>query len=71
MDEWSDDFADVFSNRLVKVLDILEKHPFIGMVTQQFTTIRKIAIDKKYTLYYLVLGQEVVVVNVLFNHRKN
>ena len=40
------------------------------MVTQEFTSIRRIAIKRQYSLYYLVLKDEVVVINILNNKRQ-
>ena len=69
MDEWSDDFAEKFSDQLFKVLNLLEKHPFIGMATPEFNSVRQIAITRQYNLYYMVLRDEVIVVNLLNNKK--
>ncbi|TAE38262.1 MAG: type II toxin-antitoxin system RelE/ParE family toxin [Runella slithyformis] len=70
MEEWSDTFAETFSEKLFKVLNLLENHPYIGMTTDEFSSIRSIAVTRQYALYYMVLRNEVVIVNLLNNKNK-
>jgi plasmid stabilization system protein ParE len=70
LDEWADSFAEIFSEQLFQTLNLLETHPYLGAVTEDFTSIRRIAINKQYSLYYLVLKDEIVVANILNNSRK-
>ena len=70
IDEWADDFAEKFSNQISKTLELLEVHPLLGMTTSDFSSIRKIAINRKYILYYMVVNQQIIVVNIYQNSRE-
>lgn len=69
MDEWADNFAKIFSEQIFKTLNLLEKHPYLGVVTYEFSSIRRIAITRKYGLYYTVLRKEIIVLNLLSNKK--
>ncbi len=70
LDEWADSFAEVFSEQLFQTLNLLELNAYLGMATQEFTSIKRIAINRQYSFYYLVLKDEVVVINILNNKRQ-
>jgi addiction module RelE/StbE family toxin len=69
-DEWADAFAEEFAELLNKKLELLQSHPLMGMQNEQFSSLRQISITKKYTLYYLALREEIIVVNLLHVNRK-
>lgn len=69
MDEWADNFAEMFSDQLFKTLNLLENHPYIGMATNEFSSIRRISVTRQYGLYYMVLRDEIVIVNLLNNKK--
>ena len=69
MDQWADDFADKFGEQVLKTISLIEKHPYIGMETESLSSIRKIAVNQHYTLYYLVVRQEIIICNLYQNSR--
>lgn len=69
LDDWADDFAEKFGEQVNKALSLLETYPFLGVVTNEFSSVRKIAINRQYSLYYIVLRQQIVIVNLYQNSR--
>lgn len=69
-DEWADAFAEEFATQLNKKLELIQQHPLMGVQNEQFSSVRQISVTKKYTLYYLALREEIIVVNLLHVNRK-
>ncbi|MCY7350143.1 MAG: type II toxin-antitoxin system RelE/ParE family toxin [Cytophagaceae bacterium] len=68
--EWGNTFAEEFTERVSKQLELIENHLFIGKQNEQFSSIRQLPVTKNYILYYLVLHEEIIIVNLLHTNRK-
>jgi plasmid stabilization system protein ParE len=65
LDEWSDTFAEKFSEEVKKKLWLLSEQPYVGAQSSDLSSVRSVSVTRRYKLYYLILRDEVVIVNLL------
>ena len=70
LDNWSDEVAEKFNDALFGKLQSLERNPFIGIASRQVISLRKLLIVPQSYLYYTVIKDQIVVMNIV-DTRKN
>ncbi len=66
-DEFGADSAEKFTDELQTRLQYLEKFPFIGRQHSSLSAVRQLVISKHQMLFYTVLEDSVIVLNVIDN----
>lgn len=69
LDTFGFNVADRFTDIVADKLRILEKMPFIGRRLDTLTAVRKLPLQPYNMVYYLVVGQQVIVLNILDSRR--
>ena len=67
LDNWSFDVADKFTTQLDDSLQLLKKHPMLEMRIGRIRTVRKISLPPHYSLCYIYINNQVIVLNKLDN----
>ncbi|TAF02472.1 MAG: type II toxin-antitoxin system RelE/ParE family toxin [Runella slithyformis] len=72
LDEWGDAAADKFSEQVLQVSNILEKHPFAGQRNTWIESVRELPVKPYYLVHYTVLEtlKIVYVLNLIDSRRK-
>ena len=72
LDEWGDSVADRFSNQMVQVGSILEKHPFAGQGDERISAVREMPVKPYYMIHYTVINplKIIYILNVIDSRRK-
>ena len=61
--------ADRFTDTINDKLRILEKMPFIGRQLDSLTAVRKLPLQPYNMIYYAVIAQQVIILNILDSRR--
>ena len=69
-DTWSYKVAARFTDRLFNDLTILESMPYVGKSHSQMSAVRELVIDSHYVLFYAVVRNEVILLNLVSTKRK-
>src|SRR5450755_3703465 len=62
--EWNENTASEFLNRLDKRIESLKEHPFIGKASATKPEVRAILITKHNKLYYKLSNNKVIIMNL-------
>jgi plasmid stabilization system protein ParE len=68
--EWSESFAERFSEEVSRKIDLLTEQPFMGKATDLLSSVRFISINRQYTLYYVVLDDSIWIANLIHANKK-
>ncbi len=63
------DIADRFTDLIADKLRILEQMPFIGRRLDDLTAVRKLPLQPYNTIYYAVVGEQIIILNILDSRR--
>lgn len=63
--EVADQFTDLIADKLL----ILEQMPFIGRRLDDLTAVRKLPLQPYNIIYYAVVGEQVIILNILDSRR--
>jgi addiction module RelE/StbE family toxin len=69
LDKSNDDAAERFTNILFKDLTILESMPYIGRPHSKMSAVRELVTSSRYILFYTVLRQEIILLNIINTNR--
>jgi len=70
-DKWSFEIADKFTNQLDDSLQLLKQHPLLGMRIGRMRTVRKLSLPPHYSLCYIYINNQVIVLNILDNRTES
>ena len=70
LDKWSFDIADKFTTHVDEILDLLKLHNDLGMALDRLTSLRKIAIQPHFTLFYSNTEDKILILNILDNRSR-
>lgn len=68
--EWSQQIAEKFVTIFYQKVDLVAAFPFVGVASSKDKSIRKILITKQNALYYQLIGNRIVLLNI-FDTRQN
>lgn len=71
LDAFGFDTADRFTDSIAVKLRILEKMPLIGRRLDTLTAVRKLPLQPYNTIYYSVVDQQVIILNILDSRRNS
>ena len=69
LDAFTFDVADRFTDLIANKLRILEQMPFIGRRLDDMTSVRKLPLQPYNIIYYAVVGDQVIILNILDSRR--
>ncbi|MCY7351640.1 MAG: type II toxin-antitoxin system RelE/ParE family toxin [Cytophagaceae bacterium] len=69
MNAGGDGAADRFAEAIFKKTTLLERNPYIGVRSEFITSLRRLLVDDRYALFYTVLRNEVIVLNLADTRR--
>jgi plasmid stabilization system protein ParE len=70
LEKWSFEAADEFTNKIIDRLELLEMNPYLGTSHPEITSLRKLLIPPYNYLYYTVVNQSVILLNIVDTRRK-
>ena len=69
LDAFSFEVADRFTDLIANKLRILEQMPFVGRRLDDLTSVRKLPLQPHNIIYYAVVGDQVIILNILDSRR--
>jgi plasmid stabilization system protein ParE len=69
-DEWGFSVADVFYNKIILRLNVIQQHPHYGRPSKKRPEIRRSLLGRYNIIYYRIQSNTIVVVN-LINAKRN
>ncbi|MDX2001346.1 MAG: type II toxin-antitoxin system RelE/ParE family toxin [Chitinophagales bacterium] len=69
-EQWSAKTAQDFVDNLWGKIEILSMHPYLGKQSESDETVRRLLITKHNTLYYTLLEDTIIVLEI-FDNRQN
>lgn len=72
LEVWGDKTADRFSDYLLEVSQLLEKHPFVGRRHDVIKAVREFRVKPHYLIFYTVIEkqEEILILNLIDARRK-
>jgi plasmid stabilization system protein ParE len=70
LEKWSFEAADEFTNKIIDRLELLEMNPYLGTSHPEITSLKKLLIPPYNYLYYTVVNQSVILLNIVDTRRK-
>jgi plasmid stabilization system protein ParE len=67
---WSFEVAEAFSDKIIDRLELLEMNPYLGTSHPEISSLRKLLIPPNNYLYYTVVNQQVILLNIVDSRRK-
>ena len=67
---WSFEVAEEFSDKIIERLELLEMNPYLGTSHPEISSLRKLLIPPNNYLYYTVVNQQVILLNIVDSRRK-
>jgi plasmid stabilization system protein ParE len=69
LDTFPFDVAERFTDSIADKLRILEQMPFVGRRLDTLPAVRKLPLPPYNTIYYAVVGEQVIILNIVDNRR--
>ena len=66
---WSFEVAEEFSDKIIDRLELLEMNPYLGTSHPEISSLRKLLIPPNNYLYYTVVNQQVILLNIVDSRR--
>ena len=70
LEKWSFEVAEAFTTKIIDRLTLLEMNPYLGTAHPEITAMRKLLIPPYNYLYYTVVNQQVILLNIVDSRRK-
>jgi plasmid stabilization system protein ParE len=70
LEKWSFEAAEKFTSKIIDRLTLLEMNPYLGTAHPEVTSMRKLLIPPNNYLYYTVVNQQVILLNIVDSRRK-
>ena len=70
LERWSFEVAEEFSDKIIERLELLEMNPYLGTSHPEISSLRKLLIPPNNYLYYTVVNQQVILLNIVDSRRK-
>ena len=67
---WSFEVAEEFSDKIIERLELLEMNLYLGTSHPEISSLRKLLIPPNNYLYYTVVNQQVILLNIVDSRRK-
>jgi hypothetical protein len=65
IENWSEDIAKQFGNKLDNLIKTLSKMPFIGKKSLQNPLVRGITVTDKNILYYTIMDEQIILISLV------
>ena len=66
---WSFEVVEEFSDKIIDRLELLEMNPYLGTSHPEISSLRKLLIPPNNYLYYTVVNQQVILLNIVDSRR--
>ncbi|MCU0468348.1 MAG: type II toxin-antitoxin system RelE/ParE family toxin [Arcicella sp.] len=70
LEKWSFEIAEEFTIKIIDRLTLLEMNPYLGTSHPEITSLRKLLIPPHNYLYYTVVNQQIILLNIVDSRRK-